>query len=189
MPEYRYELRRGDQVIATGHFRREEPVEAATGSGSTASPDRALDRAASRRARTASRRAALARAVCPVTFAVSEYDPPFVRRGWSTNLDERFASLPSPQRSSWRFDFAVADSPAALVAGEPVFVGHASARAVLVDGDSFGSGVCLVVCVLGEDDVRDVMAYGVCLAQRERGVSNRWYPLERSEAKVREVIR
>ena len=27
MPDYRYELRRGDHVIATGHFSREEPVE------------------------------------------------------------------------------------------------------------------------------------------------------------------
>jgi hypothetical protein len=27
MPEYRYELRRGDQVIATGHLSREEPLE------------------------------------------------------------------------------------------------------------------------------------------------------------------
>jgi hypothetical protein len=27
MNEYRYELRRGDQVIATGHLSRQEPVE------------------------------------------------------------------------------------------------------------------------------------------------------------------
>ena len=27
MPEYRYELRRGDEVIATGHFSREQPLE------------------------------------------------------------------------------------------------------------------------------------------------------------------
>ncbi len=27
MPEYRYELRRGDEVIATGHLSREEPLE------------------------------------------------------------------------------------------------------------------------------------------------------------------
>lgn len=27
MPEYRYELRRGDQVIATGHLNREQPLE------------------------------------------------------------------------------------------------------------------------------------------------------------------
>lgn len=27
MPDYRYELRRGDQVIATGHFSREKPLE------------------------------------------------------------------------------------------------------------------------------------------------------------------
>lgn len=27
MPEYRYELRRGEQVIATGHLSREQPLE------------------------------------------------------------------------------------------------------------------------------------------------------------------
>ena len=27
MPEYRYELRRGDEVIATGHLNRERPFE------------------------------------------------------------------------------------------------------------------------------------------------------------------
>jgi hypothetical protein len=27
MPEYRYELRRGDSVIATGHLTREQPLE------------------------------------------------------------------------------------------------------------------------------------------------------------------
>lgn len=27
MPDYRYELRRGDEVIATGHLTREEPLE------------------------------------------------------------------------------------------------------------------------------------------------------------------
>lgn len=27
MPEYRYELRRRDEVIATGHFSREQPLE------------------------------------------------------------------------------------------------------------------------------------------------------------------
>jgi hypothetical protein len=27
MPDYRYELRRGDEVIATGHFSREQPLE------------------------------------------------------------------------------------------------------------------------------------------------------------------
>ena len=27
MPEYRYELRRGDEVIATGHMSREQPLE------------------------------------------------------------------------------------------------------------------------------------------------------------------
>ena len=27
MPEYRYELRRGDEVIATGHLSREQPLE------------------------------------------------------------------------------------------------------------------------------------------------------------------
>ena len=27
MPEYRYELRRGDEVIATGHMGREQPLE------------------------------------------------------------------------------------------------------------------------------------------------------------------
>jgi len=27
MPEYRYELRRGDEVIATGHFSRNKPLE------------------------------------------------------------------------------------------------------------------------------------------------------------------
>jgi hypothetical protein len=27
MPEYRYELRRGDEVIATGRFSREQPLE------------------------------------------------------------------------------------------------------------------------------------------------------------------
>jgi len=27
MPDYRYELRRGDQVIATGHFSRQKPLE------------------------------------------------------------------------------------------------------------------------------------------------------------------
>jgi len=27
MPDYRYELRRGDEVIATGHLSREEPLE------------------------------------------------------------------------------------------------------------------------------------------------------------------
>ena len=27
MPEYRYELRRGNEVIATGHFNREQPLE------------------------------------------------------------------------------------------------------------------------------------------------------------------
>jgi hypothetical protein len=27
MPDYRYELRRGDDVIATGHFSREQPLE------------------------------------------------------------------------------------------------------------------------------------------------------------------
>ncbi len=27
MPEYRYELRRGDEVIATGHLTRERPLE------------------------------------------------------------------------------------------------------------------------------------------------------------------
>ena len=27
MPEYRYELRRGDEVVATGHLTREEPLE------------------------------------------------------------------------------------------------------------------------------------------------------------------
>lgn len=27
MPEYRYELRRGDQVLATGHLSSEEPLE------------------------------------------------------------------------------------------------------------------------------------------------------------------
>lgn len=27
MPDYRYELRRGDQVIATGHLSREVPLE------------------------------------------------------------------------------------------------------------------------------------------------------------------
>jgi hypothetical protein len=27
MPNYRYELRRGDDVIATGHLSREEPLE------------------------------------------------------------------------------------------------------------------------------------------------------------------
>ena len=27
MPEYRYELRRGDEVVATGHFGREQPLE------------------------------------------------------------------------------------------------------------------------------------------------------------------
>jgi hypothetical protein len=26
MPDYRYELRRGDEVIATGHFSREQPL-------------------------------------------------------------------------------------------------------------------------------------------------------------------
>jgi hypothetical protein len=26
MPEYRYELRRGDEVVATGHLSREEPL-------------------------------------------------------------------------------------------------------------------------------------------------------------------
>ena len=25
--DYRYELRRGDEAVATGHFRREEPLE------------------------------------------------------------------------------------------------------------------------------------------------------------------
>jgi hypothetical protein len=27
MPDYRYELRRGDEVIATGHLTREQPLE------------------------------------------------------------------------------------------------------------------------------------------------------------------
>ena len=27
MPEYRYELRRGEEVIATGHLNREQPLE------------------------------------------------------------------------------------------------------------------------------------------------------------------
>ena len=27
MPDYRYELRRGEEVIATGHLSREEPLE------------------------------------------------------------------------------------------------------------------------------------------------------------------
>jgi hypothetical protein len=27
VPEYRYELRRGDEVVATGHFGREQPLE------------------------------------------------------------------------------------------------------------------------------------------------------------------
>ena len=27
MPDYRYELRRGGEVIATGHFSREQPIE------------------------------------------------------------------------------------------------------------------------------------------------------------------
>lgn len=27
MPEYRYELRRGEEVIATGHLSREEPLD------------------------------------------------------------------------------------------------------------------------------------------------------------------
>lgn len=27
MPDYRYELRRGEQVIATGHLSREQPLE------------------------------------------------------------------------------------------------------------------------------------------------------------------
>ena len=27
MPEYRYELRRGDELIATGHLTREQPLE------------------------------------------------------------------------------------------------------------------------------------------------------------------
>jgi hypothetical protein len=27
MPDYRYELRRGDEVIATGHFSREQPLD------------------------------------------------------------------------------------------------------------------------------------------------------------------
>ena len=27
MPEYRYELRRGDNVVATGHLGREQPLE------------------------------------------------------------------------------------------------------------------------------------------------------------------
>lgn len=27
MPDYRYELRRGDEVIATGHLAREQPLE------------------------------------------------------------------------------------------------------------------------------------------------------------------
>jgi len=27
VPDYRYELRRGDEVIATGHLTREEPLE------------------------------------------------------------------------------------------------------------------------------------------------------------------
>ena len=27
MPDYRYELRRGDEVIATGHFSHEQPLE------------------------------------------------------------------------------------------------------------------------------------------------------------------
>ncbi len=27
MPEYRYELRRGEEVIATGHLAREQPLE------------------------------------------------------------------------------------------------------------------------------------------------------------------
>ncbi len=27
MPDYRYELRRGDEVLATGHFSREQPLE------------------------------------------------------------------------------------------------------------------------------------------------------------------
>ena len=27
MPEYRYELRRGEEVIATGHLSREQPLE------------------------------------------------------------------------------------------------------------------------------------------------------------------
>jgi len=27
VPEYRYELRRGDEVVATGHLTREEPLE------------------------------------------------------------------------------------------------------------------------------------------------------------------
>jgi hypothetical protein len=27
MPDYRYELRRGDELIATGHFSREQPLE------------------------------------------------------------------------------------------------------------------------------------------------------------------
>ena len=31
MPEYSYELRRGDQVIATGHLSREEPLEVGGG--------------------------------------------------------------------------------------------------------------------------------------------------------------
>ena len=29
MPEYRYELRRGDEVIATGHLSSEQPLEVA----------------------------------------------------------------------------------------------------------------------------------------------------------------
>ena len=27
MPDYRYDLRRGEDVVATGHFRRERPLE------------------------------------------------------------------------------------------------------------------------------------------------------------------
>lgn len=31
MPDYRYELRRGDELIATGHLTREQPLEVGDG--------------------------------------------------------------------------------------------------------------------------------------------------------------
>ena len=62
MPEYRYELRRGDEVIATGHLNSEQPFEVGERiTIGSRSGDRALDRTVSSRARTTPRCATPAR--------------------------------------------------------------------------------------------------------------------------------
>jgi hypothetical protein len=61
----------------------------------------------------------------------------------------------------------MADSPTLVTVRDRVFVGHASARAVCVDADSFGSGAYLIVDELGENDIRDVVTDRIQLAHRE----------------------